>query len=51
MEDLSQQAAAVGKDWVLRGRVKRNQMGDGIELMVNDIEAPKVDKEIEALLT
>ena len=50
VEELYQQATAVGKDFVFRGRVKLNQMGDGIELMVNDIETVKVDKEIEALL-
>lgn len=50
VEELYQQATAVGKDWIFRGRVKMNQMGDALEMMVNDIEAPKLEKEIERLM-
>ncbi|MCK4496946.1 MAG: hypothetical protein KAU24_02040 [Candidatus Aenigmarchaeota archaeon] len=40
----------LGKDYIMRGRVKRNQFTDRMEFVVNEIEDVDIRKECEALL-
>lgn len=41
----------LGKEYVLRGRVKRNQFTDSVEFIVNEIDDVDVKKECESLLS
>jgi replication factor A1 len=40
----------LGKDFIFRGRVKRNQFTENVEMVVNEMEEVDVRKEIENLL-
>ena len=40
----------VGKEYIIQGRVKRNDYTESIELVASGLEEPDVKKEIETLL-
>ncbi len=40
----------IGKEFVLRGRVRKNQFTERMEFVVNEVERMDVEKEIKNLL-
>ena len=49
--DIYEHFKNLGKDYVFRGRVKRNDLTESVEMIVNEIEDVDAKKEAEALLT
>jgi replication factor A1 len=49
--DVYEKFDSLGKDYIFRGRVKRNELTESLEMVVNEIEEVDVKKEAEMLLS
>jgi len=50
-DEVYEKFTGLGKDYIFRGRIKRNDLTESMEMIVNEIEEIDVKKEAETLLT